>query len=117
MCPVAVHTLTRQPQAQVVVLAVSSQNLLRRFSTGLQRLAVLVHLLLILLGIEVVAVAKLKELQVGHTTIGIAGNRFQTTEEQRLAQHSQVLAQRVHQLHAILQFVGLTIFIVSDLRE
>ena len=117
MCPVAVHTLTCQPKTQVVVLAVSSQNLLRRLGTCLQRLAVLVHLLLILLRVEIVAVAELEELQVGHATIAVAGNGLKTTEEQRLTQHCQVLAQRVHQFHTVLQFVSLTIFIVRNLGE
>ena len=53
-----------------------------------------------LLCVVVVAVAKLIELQVGVLAVGIALDTLESTKEQGLTHHTQVLAQWVHDLHA-----------------
>ena len=56
----------------------------------------------LLLGREVVAVAKLEEAYVGVLAVHVAADALQSAEEEGLAHHAQVGAQRVHELHGVL---------------
>ena len=65
----------------------------------------------------IIAVAKLEETEVGVLAVGIVGNAFQAAEEERLAQHVEVAAQRIEQLNCAVFRVGREVVVVSLFRE
>ena len=116
MCPRAADALARDPQAEVVVLAVGIEDMLDDFGvaagadTGDDVGA-------LLLGVEVVAVAELEELHVATTAVHVAADALQAAEEQRLAQHGKVLRERIQQAHTVLGLVALLVVVVGSLGE
>ena len=117
MSPVAVDTLSCLPESEVVVLAIGSKNLLRRLRAGCEHIALLVHLRQILLRVKAVAVAIFEESQVWHATVRVAADALQASEEERLSEHAEVLAQGIHQLDTSLRLERLTAVIVRHLSE
>ena len=53
------------------------------------------------IGIEVIYIAKLIHLQVAAAAVDVVGNAFESAKEKRLAQHAEVAAERIEQMHAI----------------
>ena len=112
MDPAAFHALAGNPESEMVVLAVWTENLTgclarRDDAAGVG----------LLVGIEVVAFAKLEKLQVGQLTVCIMTDAFETSEEQCLAHHAQILAQRVDESHEVLRLVGLAVVVIGCLGE
>ena len=68
-----------------------------------------------LAGIIMIAVAKLKETQVGILSVGVAHYALKTSEQQCLAHNAEVSAKRVHNLYRSISREGLEVGIVSGL--
>ena len=71
----------------------------------------------LLLGVEVIYISKLEESQVLVASLGVVLNAFQSAEEQSLAHHAEVAAQRVHNLHTVFLWPSVMILIVSTLSK
>ena len=97
MRPRAFHALTREPQTEVLLFAVTGQNLFGIF----------------LVGIEVVAVAKLEEAEVRCFSVCVVGNALQATEEEGLAHHVEVGRKRVDKAHEMFGRISFTFVIIS----
>ena len=69
---------------------------------------------ILLLGIEVIAVSELEELQVGILAVGIVLDTFQTAEQQGCTHYVQVVAQRIHQVDKIFRLVGFQSVVIGS---
>ena len=103
MGPRATHALAGNPQSEVSL-----------FDVCLAGVFIAPAVLMV-----VVAVAHLEEAQVGVLAVGIAHDALQATEEQRLAHHAEVGAQRVDHLDGLFPGISVetSLLVVAHLGE
>ena len=97
MCPRVAYTLTGYPQRQVVFFLVWRQCLF----------------CIALVSVIEVSVTEFEELQVGILTVGIVLDAFETTEQQSLTHHVQVVAQWVHQVNEVSRSECFQTFVIT----
>ena len=106
MSPAAANTLTSYPETKVVILGISIQNVLDNLwvttaaDTGND-------IGTTLLGLELIAVTELEELEVGISVVGVTCNALQTAKEKGLTQRVQILAEGIEKLDKILALIAL----------
>ena len=112
MSPATADTTPREPHAQVVVLAICIEHMLDDLWVAAAAHAWDNNGRTVLCR-ETVTVAELEKVKVGIPIAGIACDGLQSTKEECLAKHVEVLAQRVEQTNEILGLVTLKAIIVS----
>ena len=116
MCPTTAYALTRNPQAQMVILVVGIQHMLDYL-----RISAAAHvrndIRILALFMEVVAVTVFKEVEVLVAMVGIPLDAFQTAKQQCLTQHVEILAQRIQQTDEVLTLIGFQSVVVCALLQ
>ena len=106
MSPATAYALTGYPKAQVIILGVGIQNVLDnlRVTTAADTGN---DIGTTLLGLELIAVTELEELEVGISVVGVTCNALQTAKEKGLTQRVQILAKGIEKLDKILALIAL----------
>ena len=104
VCPRCLHALAREPKTEMQVFGIGGEGVGSLLLFGD-------------IGIFIITVTELKEAEVGVLAVGIVGNAFQAAEEERLAQHVEVAAQRIEQLNCAVFRVRREVVVVSLFRE